>query len=394
MKYRNVNEILPPELVEEIQKYIQGESVYIPKKDKITRKAPTEYKIELEKRNTRIYKMHLEGMSNDKLAENFSLAQSSIRRIIIEQRKRFEIMSDKIKSLLPNWNMQGESIKQIYGTVWQIGEDYVLKVYNESESMERNISINNHLENMGIPVGELLRTNRGERYVEAEGQYFFVSRKLYGSNIVSLKFGDKTAEAMGEIIANLHIAFKSFEDRIEIWNNSLLDEMSGWVKESFDKSGWQNISINEYNEIICNLESLYSKLPVQLIHRDVHFGNFLFHNGKFSGYIDFDLSQKNIRIFDLCYFVLSVLSEKEKFEITEDKWFDFTKNVFSGYDKILKLTDEEKQSAVLVMECIELLILAYFEGNEDSGLAKKTYDIFKFIHTNEKRIERIVTRIC
>ena len=394
MKYRNVNEILPPELVEEIQKYIQGESVYIPKKDKITRKAPTEYKIELEKRNTRIYKMHLEGMSNDKLAENFSLAQSSIRRIIIEQRKRFEIMSDKIKSLLPNWNMQGESIKQIYGTVWQIGEDYVLKVYNESESMERNISINNHLENMGIPVGELLRTNRGERYVEAEGQYFFVSRKLYGSNIVSLKFGDKTAEAMGEIIANLHIAFKSFEDRIEIWNNSLLDEMSGWVKESFDKSGWQNISINEYNEIICNLESLYSKLPVQLIHRDVHFGNFLFHNGKFSGYIDFDLSQKNIRIFDLCYFVLSVLSEKEKFEITEDKWFDFTKNVFSGYDKILKLTDEEKQSAVLVMECIELLILAYFEGNEDSALAKKTYDIFKFIHKNEKRIERIVTRIC
>ena len=77
-------------------------------------------------------------------------------------------MSDKIKSLLPNWNMQGESIKQIYGTVWQIGEDYVLKVYNESESMERNIFINNHLENMGIPVGELLRTNRGERYVEAE----------------------------------------------------------------------------------------------------------------------------------------------------------------------------------------------------------------------------------
>ena len=34
-------------------------------------------------------------------------------------------------------------------------------------------------------------------------------------------------------------------------------------------------------------------LPVQLIHRDVHFGNFLFDEGKFSGYIDFDLSQRN-----------------------------------------------------------------------------------------------------
>ena len=29
---------------------------------------------------------------------------------------------------------------------------------------------------------------------------------------------------------------------------------------------------------------------------------FLFYNNKFSGYIDFDLSQINIRIFDICYF--------------------------------------------------------------------------------------------
>ncbi len=390
MKYKNINEILPPELVEEIQKYIQGESVYIPRKDKKIHKAPTEYKIELEKRNTRIYKMYLEGMSNSKLAENFSLAQSSIRRIIIEQRKRFEIMSKKIKSLLPNWDLQNESVTQIYSTVWQIGEDYVLKMYNEPESLKRNIMINNHLESMGIPVGELLKTNNGEQYIEEEGQYFFVSRKLHGSNIVSLKFGNKTAEAMGEIIANLHMAFKSFENKIELWNNSLLFEMTGWVKESFEKSGWQNISNNEYDEIICHLENLYSKLPAQLIHRDVHFGNFLFHHGKFSGYIDFDLSQKNIRIFDLCYFVLSVLSEKEKFEITEEKWFDFAKNVFAGYDKILKLTPEEKQSAVFVMECIELLIIAYFEGNEDSALATNTYNIFKFIRTNEKRITKII----
>lgn len=103
MKYKNACDILPSELVEEIQKYIQGEFVYIPKKDKRIQKANTEYKVELEKRNARIYTMHLEGICNEQLAKNFSLAQSSIRRIIIEQRKRFEIMSDKIKVLLPNW---------------------------------------------------------------------------------------------------------------------------------------------------------------------------------------------------------------------------------------------------------------------------------------------------
>ena len=166
--------------------------------------------------------------------------------------------------------------------------------------------------------------------------------------------------------------------------------MNGWVKESFEKSGWQNISREDYEGVVKNLENSYEKLPVQLIHRDVHFGNFLFNNGTFSGYIDFDLSQKNIRIFDLCYFVLSVLSEKEKFEITEEKWFNFVQNVFSGYNKILALTSEEKKSVVFVMECIELLFIAYFEGQEDSALAKNTYNVFKFINSNEKRIARII----
>lgn len=250
MKYKNACEILPSELVEEIQKYIQGEFVYIPKKDKQAHNAVTEYKIELAKRNARVYTLHLEGISNEQLAKSFSLSESSIRRIVIEQRKRFENMSDKIKVLLASWGLQNESVKKIYGTVWQIGDNYVLKSYNESISLKRNITINQHLESMGIPVGELLITNEGEQYIEYEGYYFFVYKKLQGSNIVNLKFGNKIAMMMGEIIANLHIAFNSLEDKIEIWENALLDEMNGWVKESFERSGWQNVSRDTYENIV------------------------------------------------------------------------------------------------------------------------------------------------
>lgn len=390
MKYKNANEILPQNLVEEIQKYIQGETIYIPKKDKQITKSPTEYKIELQKRNVRIYTQHLEGISNEALADSFNLAQSSIRRILIEQRKSFENMSERIQVLLPQWNLQNECIKQIYNSTWQIGDSYVLKLYSELESLQRNILINQHLDEMGIPVGKLLKATNGSIYVEDKGQYFFISEKLQGSNIVKLKLRNNKAQIMGEIIAKLHIAFKTFENKAEFWSNSLLEEMNGWVKESFEKSGWQNISKNEYEAIVKNLEKNYSDLPIQLIHRDVHFGNFLFNNKQFSGYIDFDLSQKNIRILDLCYFVLSVLSEKEKFEITEEMWFEFTEKVFAGYNKNLKLTSEEKQSAVFVMECIELLFLAYFEDKKDSALSKSTYSILDFIRTNEKRIARLI----
>ena len=390
MKYKNANEILPSDLVEEIQKYYQGGFLYIPKKDKQSHKAITEYSIELAKRNARIYTLHLEGMSNKLLAKNFSLAESSIRRILIEQRKRYKVMYDKIKTLLPNWNLQKENLTQIHSSVWQVGNDYVLKTYSEPDSLNRNITINLHLANMGIPVGNLLHTNNNKLYIEDDGEYFFVSTKLKGSNILSLKFGNKTAEMMGEIIANLHIAFKSLEDKVEVWDNSLINEMNGWVNESFIKSGWQNISSDDYQLVIKNLEKSYHNLPFQLIHRDVHFGNFLFNKGAFSGYIDFDLSQKNNRILDLCYFVLSVLSEKDKFEITEEKWFDFLKNVFAGYSKIITLTTEEKESAVFVMECIELLFLAYFESQEDSALAQNTYNVFNFIKSNERRITKAI----
>lgn len=390
MKYVNANDILPVSLVEEIQKHVQGVFLYIPKKDKQIRRAVTEYRVELEKRNNRIYKMHLEGMSNRQLADNFSLAQSSIRRILIEQRKRFDKMSEKIKALLLKWNLQNESVTQIYSTVWQIGEDYVLKVYNEPESLKRNITINRHLESMGIPVGKLICTCEGEQYIEDKGQFFFVSTRLQGSNILSLKFGDKIALAMGEIIAKLHIAFDSLEDKIEVWDNSLINEINGWVKESFEASGWQNVSRKDYEAVADKLRNNYDKLQKGLIHRDVHFGNFLFDKGDFSGYIDFDLSQKNIRIFDLCYFSLSVLSEKDKFEINKERWFDFTKNVFAGYNKIISLTNEEKESAVTVMQCIELLFLAYFESQEDTAQAQSSYDVFKFISENERRITRLL----
>ena len=139
------------------------------------------------------------------------------------------------------------------------------------------------------------------------------------------------------------------------------------------------------------MAALYEKLPVQLIHRDVHFGNFLFANGEFSGYIDFDLSQRNIRIFDPCYFLLSLLSEREKNGITEAQWFEFLENVFAGYEEKLELSEAEKQAVPYVMECIELLFAAYFEGIGDGRCGEAACKIFEFIKSRENKIWRWIS---
>ncbi|MBQ2283694.1 MAG: phosphotransferase [Agathobacter sp.] len=386
MKYTNANKVLPKELIEQIQEYVQGEYVYIPIKDKVAVENVTDYQTELEKRDAHIYKKYLEGVSNKRLAQIYHLSESSIRRIIIKQRKGYTFMNEKISKILFRWGIQKGEEKQIYDTTWQIGERYVLKVYQSKEMLERNLKVLQILADMDIPVGKIVLTCDKDCYVEEEGQFYFLSEKLSGKNVLRIGDNMDLAVKMGEIIADLHIAFKKCENADTFWNNSLLEEMKGWIKDSFEVRGWRYISREEYEMIVDQLEQIYDKLPVQLIHRDVHFGNFLFEKGEFSGYIDFDLSQRNIRIFDLCYFMLGLLSEKEKFELTEDLWFEFLRGAFAGYEKKLTLSEEEKQAVPYVMEGIELLFVSYFEGIDDVRCAESAFHIFEFVKKRENRI--------
>lgn len=133
--------------------------------------------------------------------------------------------------------------------------------------------------------------------------------------------------------------------------------MNGWIRQSFNENGWKYIDEKLFEETVRQLEVLYQYLPVQLIHRDVHFGNFLFNDGKFSGYIDFDLSQRNIRIFDLCYFMLGLLSEEAKLDITSEEWFSILRDVFHGYNQKILLLEEEIKAVPYVMKSIELLFV-------------------------------------
>ena len=390
MKYTNANHVLPEELVVLIQEYVQGEYLYIPMREKALAEGPTEYKNELTKRDAHIYRRHLEGVDNKRLSRIYNLSESSIRRIVINQRKGYKKMPDKIKTILKHWEMVDQNIKQIYDTTWQIGEGHVLKVYQDKEGLERNIKVLKVLEQMRIPVGKIVPAHENKLYVQYEDKFYFLSEKLQGKNIIQIGNNRNLAEKMGGIIADLHLAFAKCDESDSFWNNSLLGKMNGWVKQNFEDSGWKQICREEYDKIVANLAAVYDKLPVQLIHRDVHFGNFLFDNGEFSGYIDFDLSQKNIRIFDLCYFMLGLLSEKEKFELTEELWFAFFKNVFQAYQRKVQLTETEKEAVPYVMECIELLFISYFASVKDVACAKSALGIFEFVKEQEERIRKSI----
>jgi len=84
MGYRKAEEILPREIIELIQQYVDGESIYIPRKENNRREwgSSTRIKQELDNRNRKIYVDYVAGMTVAKLACKYYLSEKSIQRII------------------------------------------------------------------------------------------------------------------------------------------------------------------------------------------------------------------------------------------------------------------------------------------------------------------------
>ena len=86
MSYINANGILPTELINEIQKYVQGVNLYIPKIP-VKEKIDSSYKHELYERNKEIYDLFLLGNNVSELAKRYYLSEKSIYRILGQMKK-------------------------------------------------------------------------------------------------------------------------------------------------------------------------------------------------------------------------------------------------------------------------------------------------------------------
>ena len=86
MSYRKVQKVLPQELIELIQNYVDGECIYIPRKNEKRQQwgSNTSTKAELNKRNENIFNDYQNGMKTSELAEKYFLSVKSIQRIVLQ----------------------------------------------------------------------------------------------------------------------------------------------------------------------------------------------------------------------------------------------------------------------------------------------------------------------
>lgn len=87
MSYIRAEEVLPKELIETIQQYVNGKAIYIPTTSKKEWGSHTDTRQYLNQRNHEIIEEYQSGSSTASLARQFSLSEKSIQRIIREGKR-------------------------------------------------------------------------------------------------------------------------------------------------------------------------------------------------------------------------------------------------------------------------------------------------------------------
>lgn len=84
MTYVNAQNVLPEELIIEIQKYVQGETLYIPKHEDTFKKwgASSGSRKRLDRRNAKIRENFTNGLSLEELAKTNYLSVETIKKIV------------------------------------------------------------------------------------------------------------------------------------------------------------------------------------------------------------------------------------------------------------------------------------------------------------------------
>ncbi|WBW96706.1 helix-turn-helix domain-containing protein [Oceanirhabdus sp. W0125-5] len=295
---------------------------------------------------------------------------------------KFMLTQTQIRQILSNWDIDvkgeigtmyvvGGAVKS--ETTWSIGEDYILKTGKDFAGLRTHLSVTNALSAEGIIDGSPFKTKNNEDFLTLDDRYYILFNRIEGRYLLpEERYNDnrvETANKYGEAIGKLHKVLLNQEENIEVNDYDMYKTVIEWAmpetKSLMEQWGCP-LPEEFYNNYLENFKELCSKLPKQIIHRDPNPSNILFNNGQVSGFVDFEISRRYVRLFDPCYCATGILSEADRVEEGFEKWPEILNGIIEGYDNICNLTKEEKEAIPYVIYSIQMIFIAYLadKGNE------------------------------
>ena len=293
-------------------------------------------------------------------------------KINLFKEEHIMVTHKKVSEILKNWNLENEIITDIFyesgeknDHAFYVGDHYVIKIFANLGTLKKYVDISKSLENFGLSAAAPIKTVAGEEIVEDGQLYFSLTKRLQGERIKALNmyegnYKDK-ARFVGEIIGQLSLALAKVD--VVVNDVNIYDNVKNWALPK--AKDMLNIPERFWKDTMESFGTLYSTLPKQIIHRDPNPSNIIMAEDTW-GFIDFDLSERNIRIFDPCYATTAILSESfdENNQENLSKWIEIYKNIIYGYDSVAKLSDNETKAIPYVILSNQLICCAWLSEQE------------------------------
>lgn len=299
-------------------------------------------------------------------------------KINILQEEHIMVSKTKIQKILSNWNLQNSVVKPIINentgkqseNSYYIGDDYVMKYSTNFAVIKKNTLFS-----------EVVKLNNGDDYLQYGELYYIVTKRIYGNQLKCVDIFNDTSIAftIGENIAKLHNKLK-FYDIDDFEQDNIYDNC---INNLYKVKKFANLS-NEFCEKYKNeFGKLINKLPTQAIHRDINPSNMIFDEKEFKGFVDFDLTEVNVRIFDICYCATAILSECFNNQINFEVWQEILDNLIKGYNRIDNLSKDEIKAIPYVICSVEIICIAYFSKYDKfEELTERNISMLKWLIKN------------
>ena len=294
-------------------------------------------------------------------------------RINLFKEEHIMVSHKKLKEVLQNWGLENEKLSDVVyaetGNVSEsacyVGDNYIIKFSPNLGNAEKHISLSQAIESVGLSTATPIKTVDGKFVVASEELYFYVTKRLEGKQLKAstMYFEDYMPKArfIGEIVGQLSVALS----KVEVITNqaNIFKSAKEWAIPAL--SGKMDLPKSFVEKYEKEFGEIYELLPQQIIHRDPNPGNIILYGDNW-GVLDFDLSERNIRIFDPCYAATAILSESFEADNTDklNQWTIIYKNILYGYDEVVKLSDNEWKAIPYVVITNQFISTAWFSEQE------------------------------
>lgn len=294
-------------------------------------------------------------------------------KVNIFQEEHIMVNNRVIAEVLANWGLQNEKTAdivfpetgEISDTAKYVGADKVIKYTANLGRVKKAIEISKALENVGLNAPSVIPTVDGKEYVQNGELFFTLTKRVEGERVMAsglyLEDYKEKARFIGEIVGQLDLALSKADALVD--EADLAGAVAEWAVPALE--GKLNVGSDFMADFAAKFKALYKELPRQIIHRDPNPSNIILAQDKW-GFIDFELSENNARIFDPCYAATAILSET--FEAGKEEkllaWTEVMKEIMYGYDSVVKLTDAEKKAVPYMILANQFVSTAFFAGKD------------------------------